>query len=216
MKPKNKEPINLKVPFYKQHYDFTCGPASLMMAIKYFDNNLNLGKDLEIDIWREGNLVEVYGTSRYGLAYSAAIRGLNARVTSNTDEIDFVDRFIPPLKDLNMQVLKLHFNERRHRCRKLGVNDRQLAITENIIYDALLSGHIPLVVTNALFCEKENLPHWVVITGIDNRFVYINNPLDTNSRKRKLALSALQKVIGYVGEQSMVEVWKQNGVIESR
>jgi len=187
-----------------------------MMAIKYFDNNLNLGKDLEIDIWREGNLVEVYGTSRYGLAYSAAIRGLNARVTSNTDEIDFVDRFIPPLKDLNMQVLKLHFNERRHRCRKLGVNDRQLAITENIIYDALLSGHIPLVVTNALFCEKENLPHWVVITGIDNRFVYINNPLDTNSRKRKLALSALQKVIGYVGEQSMVEVWKQNGVIESR
>jgi len=138
------------------------------------------------------------------------VRGLSARVTSNTDEIDFVDRFIPPVKDLNMQVLKLHFNERRGRCRKLGVQERRIAITENIIYDALISGHIPLVVTNALFCEKENLPDWVVITGIDKRFVYINNPLDVNSRMGKLALSALQKVIGYRGKQSMVEVWKQN------
>lgn len=31
---------HLKVPFYKQHYDFTCGPASLMMAMKYFDEHL--------------------------------------------------------------------------------------------------------------------------------------------------------------------------------
>jgi uncharacterized membrane protein YraQ (UPF0718 family) len=24
--------IHLDIPFYRQHYDFTCGPASLMMA----------------------------------------------------------------------------------------------------------------------------------------------------------------------------------------
>jgi len=208
MRPQSKESIKLKVPFYRQHYDFTCGPASLMMAMKYFDENLHLAKDLEIDIWREGNLVEVYGTSRYGLAYSASVRGFSARVTTNTDEIDFVDRFIPPVKDLNMQMLKLHFNERQRRCRKLGVKERQLSITENVIYNALHSGHIPLVVTNALFCERENLPHWVVITGIDNRFVYINNPLDTNRQKRKFTLTEIKKIIGYLGEQSIVEVWK--------
>ena len=180
-----------------------------MMAMKYFDDNLRLAKDLEIDIWREGNIVEVYGTSRYGLAYSAAVRGLSVRVTSNTDEIDFVDRFVLPVKELNMQVLKLHFNERRDRCRKLGVKERRIAITEKIIYDSLLSGHVPLIVTNALFCEEENLPHWIVINGIDKRFVYFNNPLDVNPRKRKFTLSTLQKVVGYRGEQSMVEVWKQ-------
>ena len=78
MSADHSRPIHLKVPFYRQHYDFTCGPASLMMVMKYFDNNLHLSKDLETDIWREDNMVEVYGTSRYGLAYSAAVRGFYA------------------------------------------------------------------------------------------------------------------------------------------
>ena len=64
--------ISLNIPFYRQHYDFTCGPASLMMAMKYLDNDMRLGKELEIDLWREGNLVAICGTSRYGLAFSAA------------------------------------------------------------------------------------------------------------------------------------------------
>jgi len=63
MKAKRKEPIRLNIPFYRQHYDFTCGPASLMMAMKYFDYNLHVVKDVEIDVWREGNMVELYGMS---------------------------------------------------------------------------------------------------------------------------------------------------------
>ena len=203
------ESIHLNVPFYRQHYDFTCGPASLMMAMKYFDAFLRLTKDLEIDIWREGNMVEVYGTGRYGLAYSAALRGFCARVTSmNIDQIDFVERLVPPIENLNMQMLKLHFDERRNRCRKLGVHERQREITENVIFDSLNSGHVPLLMTNALFCEGENLPHWVVITGIDKRFVYFNNPSDAGPRKRKLKMSELQEFIGYRGDQAIVEILK--------
>jgi predicted double-glycine peptidase len=74
-----RKSIRLHIPFYRQHYDFTCGPASLMMAMKYLGSNVHLSKDSEIDIRREGNMVEVYGTSRYGMAYSAAIRGFGAR-----------------------------------------------------------------------------------------------------------------------------------------
>ena len=50
--------IQLNIPFYRQHYDFTCGPASLMMAMKYLDNDVCLGKELELDLWREGTLVD--------------------------------------------------------------------------------------------------------------------------------------------------------------
>jgi hypothetical protein len=207
MQAKRKATIHLNVPFYRQHYDFTCGPASLMMAMKYFDERLHLTKDLEIDVWREGNMVEVYGTSRYGLAYSAAVRGFCARVTSNTGRIDFVDKLIPPVEALNTQVLKLHFNERKARCRKLGVEERRETITGKTIYNSLLSNHVPLMVTNALFCIGENLPHWVAVTGMDDKFMYFSNPLDLRPRKRKLELSALQRVVGYRGDQSMVEVW---------
>lgn len=201
--------IHLSIPFYRQHYDFTCGPASLMMAMKYHNHDLRLGKDLEIDIWREGNLVAVCGTSRYGLAYSAAARGFSARVTSNTGGIDFVDKFVPPLDGPAMQLLEEQFYERRARCRKSGVRERQQTITGKILRESLFSNHVPLIVTNTLFYSKEDLPHWVAVTGIDDKCMYINDPSDARPKKRKIGLPALSEFVGYHGDQSMVEIWKQ-------
>jgi len=209
MQAKRVVSIHRDIPFYRQHYDFTCGPASLMMAMKYLDNDVRLEKDLEIDIWREGNLVAVLGTSRYGLAYSAVVRGFSARVTSNTGGIDFVDKLVPPLNDPDMQVLESLFSERRTRCRKLGVREREETITGKIISKSLFLNHVPLIMTNCLFSSKEDLPHWVTVTGIDDKFLYFNNPSDANHRKRKTDVSTLQKFVGYHGGQSMVEVWKQ-------
>jgi hypothetical protein len=180
-----------------------------MMAMKYLDNDVCLGKELEIDLWREGNLVAIWGTSRYGLAYSAAVRGFSARVTSNTGGIDFVDRFVPPLNTPDMQILKDQFYERRARCRKLGVRERQETITGKTISKSLFSNHVPLIVTNSLFFTKENLPHRVAVTRIDNEFMYFNNPSDKNPKKRKTEMSTLQEFVGYHGDQSMVEVWRQ-------
>lgn len=208
MQDKHGASIHLKIPFYRQHYDFTCGPACLMMAMKYLDHDLCPGKDLEIDLWREGNLVAVLGTGRYGLAFSAGVRGFSARVTSNTGGLDFVDMFEPPLDNPGMQLLKDLFCERRNRCRKLGVRERQGTITEKILRESLFSNHVPLIVTNTLFYSKEDLPHWIAVTGIDDRFLYFNNPSDARARKRKIGLDALLGFVGYYGAQSMVEVWR--------
>src|SRR5665647_197641 len=171
MQDKHGASIHLEIPFYRQHYDFTCGPASLMMAMKYLDNDLRLGKDLEIDLWREGNLVALLGTSRYGLGYSAAVHGFSARVTSNTGGLDFVDKFDPPLNEPDMEMLKDLFYERKARCRKLGVRERLEIITGKTLRTVLFSNHVPLIVTNSLFFSKENLPHWVTVTGIDDKFM---------------------------------------------
>jgi len=200
--------IHMSIPFFPQHYDFTCGPASLMMAMKYLDNDMHFGKGLEIDIWREGNLVPVLGTSRFGLAYSPAVRGFSARVTSNTGGIDFVDKIVPPLNEQDMQLLKEQFYERRTRCKKLGVREKQETITSETLCKSLLLNHVPLIVTNSLFFSKENLPHWVAVTGIDDKFMYFNNPSDTNPKKRKIEIPDLQEFVGYHGDQSMVEVWR--------
>jgi hypothetical protein len=179
-----------------------------MMAMKYFGNDLHLGNDLEIDIWREGNLVAVWGTSRYGLAYSATVRGFSASVTSNTGGLDFVDKFDPPLNEPEMEILREQFYERRTRCRKLGVRERKEIITSDLLRKSLFSNHVPLIVTDTLFFSKEDLPHWVAVTGIDDKFMYFNNPSDAKPRKRKIGLSALQEFTGYHSDQSMVEVWR--------
>ena len=209
MPTEHRASIRLAIPFFRQHYDFTCGPASLMMAMKYLDYGMCLKKDLEIDLWREGNLAAVPGTGRFGLAYSAAVRGFSARVTSNTGGFDYVDTFVPQPGEPDMKMLKDLFHERRTRCRRLGVRERQGTITGEILRKVLFSNHVPLVVTNSLFFSAEDLPHWIAVTGIDDRYLYFNNPSDARRRKRKIELPALFEFVGYRGVQSMVEIWNQ-------
>jgi hypothetical protein len=180
-----------------------------MMAMKYLDYGMCLKKDLEIDLWREGNLAAVPGTGRFGLAYSAAVRGFSARVTSNTGGFDYVDTFVPQPGEPDMKMLKDLFHERRTRCRRLGVRERQGTITGEILRKVLFSNHVPLVVTNSLFFSAEDLPHWIAVTGIDDRYLYFNNPSDARRRKRKIELPALPEFVGYRGVQSMVEIWNQ-------
>jgi hypothetical protein len=205
--------IQLNIPFSRQHYHFTCGPACLMMAMKYLEPNVRPGKNLEIDLWREANLVAVCGTSRYGLAFSAATRGFSARVTSSTGGIDFAEKFVPFLDAPAMELLREQFSERRVRCKKLQVQERQATINGKTLREALFSNHVPLIVTSSRFCGGEDCPHWIVVTGIDDKFISYYSPSDMRQKKRKTGLSSLQEFIGYHGDQSMVEIWNVTGYL---
>lgn len=209
MQAEHRPSIHLTIPFYRQHYDFTCGPACLMMAMKYLDAGQCFSKEREIDIWREANLVAVCGTSRYGLAFSAAVRGFSSRVTSSTGGTDFVEKFVPPLDDPAMVLLEEQFSERRARCKKLQVRERRATITGRTVREALFSNHVPLIVTSVRFHGSEDLPHWIAVKGIDDNFLYFHDPSDARVRKRKTGLNDLGEFLGYRGAQSMVEVWKE-------
>ena len=68
-----------KLPNYNQSLDFTCGPASLMMAIRALDKTQPLDRAHELQLWREANTVFMGkghpGSSPYGLALAAWRRG---------------------------------------------------------------------------------------------------------------------------------------------
>jgi hypothetical protein len=200
--------IYLDLPFFRQHWDYTCGPASLMMALHHLDDTMRLDRDLEIDIWREATFVAVRGTSRYGLAYAAAVRGFSARTTSNTGGIDFQERLASLLDAPEMQLLREQFAERRARCSRLGVPDLKETITGRIIRRCLERDHVPLIVTNTQFYCDDDLPHWIAVTGMDEAFLYFTNPDDVRPRRRWVPLAELGQFIGYHRDQSMVEVWK--------
>lgn len=80
------------------------------------------------------------------MACSAAVRGFAARVASNTEGIDFAERIVPSLNDSEMQLLKDQFTERRARCRKLGVRERQVTISSRTLRTSLSMNHVPLLV----------------------------------------------------------------------
>src|SRR3989338_10397212 len=79
--------MKLDIPFYSQSTEFTCDPACLMMALKYFYSEIELSKELEFDIWREAYGIGIPGCMPQGLAYSALVRGLNATLICKKEKI---------------------------------------------------------------------------------------------------------------------------------
>ncbi|MDG6905112.1 MAG: peptidase C39 family protein [Nitrososphaerota archaeon] len=195
------------VPFYKQHYEFTCGPASLMMAMKYFQKDLKVGRELEMDIWREATMLESYGTSRYGLAFSAAKRGFRVEIYSNIKGAGFVKKIEPFIGKVNQAMLGFFLQDRRRRAIGLGVKEKFVhKITEEILCKTLRSGSIPLLLSNAEYFGAEDIPHWIIVSGFDKEAFYAINPLQNG--QKKLLLSSFDRVIGYKGDQCMVAVAK--------
>jgi hypothetical protein len=202
--------VRLEVPFYRQRFDFTCGPASLMMAMKYFDNRVGLSRSLEMDIWREANMVEVYGTSRYGLAFSAATRGFGVRIVSNLRSFGFVEKLHPRVEGVNKSMLRFFFRERRKRCIELGAGEVKGKTTPTTLMTELSSLHVPILLTDGRRLIGEDVPHWVVVTGYDRRSFYINNPL-SDSAGDAIKVDRMEKVVGYKGDQCLVSVYGKEG-----
>ena len=206
---RNPSKISFNVPFYAQHYDFTCGPAALMMAMNYFDTGIPLNKELEMDIWRESNMVESYGTSRYGLAYSASKRSFSSSIVTNVRGIEWINKLRPPLSGINFQMLKFFFGEQKRRCLKLGVREKVSRITADLLRECLISGSVPLLLSNTASFSEENLPHWMTVTGVDQDHVYLNNPLGRGKRRKMIVrLDEFPTVNGYSGDECVIEVKK--------
>jgi len=206
--PGPKSPILLDVPFYKQTQDFTCGPASLMMAMAYFDYNIPLEKDLEIDIWREAHPGEVYGTVRYGLVLAALKREFGATIISNTKDIEFREYLKVHYKDLNNERLDFFFKDMRARCKKAGVVERLADVTVEDIYEALSAGLVPIVLMNAQIFTNEDVAHWVVVSGLDleEGHITVNNP--SGDAPETLTLERFHEGFGYRDNEVMVAIFE--------
>lgn len=72
------------VHYYAQSSGFTCGPSSLMMALRKYDSGIKICRETEYQIWRESNTLYMGsghpGTNPYGLALSAKRRGIESCV----------------------------------------------------------------------------------------------------------------------------------------
>jgi hypothetical protein len=204
---RSKTSIHLELPFYRQHYDFTCGPTSLMMVMKYFDKKIKLTRELEMDIWREANMLESYGTSRYGLAFSAATRGFSVRIYANIKGPGFIRKIESIVGKVDQRLLRFFLEDRKKRSFELGAKEKFVEkISGYLLRKTLESGYIPLVLSNAEYFGAEDIPHWVVVAGIDNRWLYSYNPL--RKGHRKISLDSLEQVLGYKGDQCMLAISK--------
>ncbi len=84
--------MNLDVPLYAQTSDFSCGSACVAMILKYYNFVSNLDRDLEYELWRETNAVEMKGAGRYGVCAPLSVRGLYPHIITDNPGLGLIER----------------------------------------------------------------------------------------------------------------------------
>jgi ribosomal protein S18 acetylase RimI-like enzyme len=179
-------PTKLKrnVPYYHQTLDFTCGPACLMMALKYFSPELELTRVTEMTLWKEATLIFMAsgfgGTDGYGLAHSALTRGLGCHLVMSMDSTPLLKSVRIPAK---REVMKIVHNDLKRRARRAGLGTAFYDYDTDEIIAALHRDILPIVMISTYRLTGDRVPHWVVVTGFDKDSVFIHDP-DVASYKK--------------------------------
>jgi ABC-type bacteriocin/lantibiotic exporter with double-glycine peptidase domain len=184
----------LDVPYFQQTRFSTCGPAALMMVMKYWDKSFALSRGVEFQLWIKSNpFVFFGGTLQFGLAKTALKMGFKAKIyqkaklsehQSTLSRLPFLLEDIFSLGSRRTKV-PIHYGKE----------------TLEVIHEALTHRIPPIVFLNLKPILGENVFHWLVVTGIDEQRVYVNDPYipkGSTSKTKKgypIDLESFQKAI---------------------
>ncbi|MBN1426625.1 GNAT family N-acetyltransferase/peptidase C39 family protein [Candidatus Fermentibacteria bacterium] len=170
-------PKDALIPYYCQSSYFTCGPAALMMAMKTLDPGMELNRMLEFRIWREATTIFMTsglgGSSPHGLALAAWYRGFDVDLYLNDAGPLFLDGVRDPKKKEVMELVHQEFVEE---ISHTSIRLFHARLTVDDLQSSHAKGAIPLVLISSYRIYREKNPHWIVVTGFDERFVYAHDP----------------------------------------
>jgi predicted double-glycine peptidase len=159
----------LDVPYFQQTRTATCGPACLMMVMKYWDSSLEFSRRFEFQLWKRSySFFLLGGTFQFGLAETATKLGFKTEIYQKTRFSDAYPKF--------PQLVTLIENIVSHKTRRLQIPIRYGKDNMELIRDSLHKKIPPIVFVNLKPILGENVFHWVVITGLDEQNVYMNDP----------------------------------------
>lgn len=170
-------PDLVRVPFYEQTLDFTCGPSAVMMAMKALDPQLELNRTLELRIWREATTIFMTsghgGCGPYGLALSAAHRGFGVELVINDERMPLLDSVRSEEKK---EVMRLVQQDMLEEIQFLGLPLTYGSLSVSDLKERFYAGGVPVVLISSYRIYGEKFPHWVVVTGFDDHFIYVHDP----------------------------------------
>ncbi|MDO9536894.1 MAG: peptidase C39 family protein [Thermoplasmata archaeon] len=196
--------MNPATPLYRQSFPYSCGPASLIMALGALSPDLDLNQELEVALWNDSNLGESRATSSYGLALAALRRGFGARVYANGKGVGFIGSILEHFPAANGNNIRQHFELQKVRARELGVEEVARKTELNDIRAELECFPIVLI-SSKMMGDFIGIPHWVLVTGVDDGNVTINNP--ETGRSESYSHKRFLKYLGWGDQTRMVCVF---------
>jgi ribosomal protein S18 acetylase RimI-like enzyme len=171
------DPSMLRVPYYAQSLDFTCGPAALLMAMRAHDPSVRVDRSAEVRVWRESTTVFMTsglgGCSPEGLALAAHRRGFTVSIFLSDRGVMFLESVRSPMK---RNVIRMVEEDFREQCALRGIPIEFRPLTMEVLRERVADGDIPIVLISSYRISREKQPHWVVVTGFDDRYVYLHDP----------------------------------------
>jgi ABC-type bacteriocin/lantibiotic exporter with double-glycine peptidase domain len=165
--------LMIDVPYFKQTRISTCGVASLMMVMKYWDNNFEFSRRNEFSLWMKSNpFIFLGGALQFGLAKTALKMGFKTQIYQKTN---FSEIFPNKPKIIDLYEWIASFGARYN---KIPIYYNKNILDE--IFKSIEEKIPPIVFLNLKPIVGENVLHWFVVTGFDGDNVYVNDPYVPN------------------------------------
>jgi len=173
--------MGLKMPYYSQTSEFSCGPACVLMIFKFFNTRLKLDRTMEFEVWRQCNMIGVRGADPFGLSIPLLDAGYEVHLLTQCRSMINPDLWKSrmhehrlPLEDEALAVFGIAENKKRALGRGLTVVYSQ--VTVNRIAKSFCKGFIPVALVHMGVVHELDIPHWVVVTDIRDDHVAFNDP----------------------------------------
>ena len=197
--------MRLKIPYYAQSAEFTCGPACVLMIFKFFDPHLKLNRTLEFEVWRQCNMIGVRGADPFGMSVPLLDNGCEVHlVTQHKRMIDLdvwrnrLREHSFTLEDANLAIFGIAENRKRALGRGLTVEYRGLTVER--VAMSFREGFIPIALVHMGVVHQLDIPHWVVVTDVGEDHVAFNDPYPPKGGKGIcVRREEFQKMLGDVG-----------------
>lgn len=164
------------IPAYvRQKTDFTCGPASALMALAHASGHapdeVSHGLRDEMELWRESTYS--LGVGPYGLAAALARRGRSVEViVSHEGPVVGLTRAHAASPAVRRAIHSQHVDE----ARALGVRDCIGPCGLTDLRAALERGDSVIVLVDLERLNGEQTPHWIYVWGIVGEYALIHDP----------------------------------------
>ena len=192
-----------RVPWYEQTLEFTCGPACLIMAMQTLDPTMQPSRSLELKLWREATTIFMTsglgGCGPYGLALAVHRRGFDAEIWVNDPGVQMIDSVRSAEKK---EVMALVQADMEAEIREIGIPVNFGVLDDAALEAAFDRGAVPVVLISSWQIYNEKSPHWVVISGFDEHFVYVNDPF-VDYDEGETAIDSVNMPIGRTQFQQM-------------
>ena len=174
----------LKIPYYQQGTDFTCGPSCLLMAMKTFKPKLEMNLTHELQIWREATTIFMTsghgGCGPRGLALAGWRRGFKTELYLSHSNVLFIDSVRTEHKKKIISLVQKDFEKKVEEA-KIKVHKKRMTLQD--LKEVIKKGGVVMVLITTYHFDNNRAPHWVIVTAYDDHFVYIHDPDQTDDEE---------------------------------